>query len=444
MNPGPNLAATPAMDVADPADMRRALFGKIAWRLMPFLFLCYLIAQVDRMNIAFAKLQMLDDLGFSELVYGMGAGVFFVGYVLFEVPSNLLMKRYGARRWIARIMISWGAVSAGTLFVHTPAQFYTMRLLLGVAEAGFFPGIIYYLTDWFPRAWRTRMTAIFMTAIAVAGVTVGPVSGVILHSMNGLHGLAGWQWLFVIEGVPSIVLGLATLAWLPASPQQARFLSADEKAQVHALIEAERATVRKVRVGQVLARPLVWVFSAIYGCYGVSFFGFVFWLPTIIKVSGIKDPLAIGMLSTIPWCVAVVAMGFVARWVDRRQHTRTMLMVLSMLAALGWAASPLVASSVGLSMVVLSLAMFGLMASLPVFWNLPTAAWQGRASAVAIALITSVGNLPGLFSPYLVGWIKTATHSMNGAMHMFSGVSLVGALLLAFVPDTPRRASVAR
>lgn len=423
-------------------DASRALFGKIAWRLMPLLFVCYLIAQVDRMNVAFAKLQMLDQLGFSETVYGLGAGIFFIGYVLFEVPSNVLLRKYGAHRWIARIMISWGIVSACMMFVHTPMQFYIMRFLLGVAEAGFFPGVIFYLTSWFTREYRTKMTAIFMTAIAIAGVVVGPVSGAILHSMTGLSGIQGWQWLFLIEGVPSVLLGFATLFYLPPSPERSSWLSAAEKQHLSALIAGDRSTTSEVSAGRVLLSARVWILSGIYGCYGMSFFGFVFWLPTIIKSSGVKDPLSIGLLSAIPWAVATVAMFFVAAHVDRRQNTRGTLMLLSLLATLGWAASPFVVNSVALSMAVLSLAMFGLMASLPVFWNLPTASYQGTAAAVAIAFITSLGNVPGFFSPYIVGWIKTLTNRLDGAMYMFAAVSLLAVVLLAFVSiNAPHAAS---
>ncbi|MEW9586200.1 MFS transporter [Paraburkholderia sp. DGU8] len=419
-------------------DASRTLFSKIAWRLMPLLFICYLIAQVDRMNVAFAKLQMLDQLGFSETVYGLGAGIFFIGYVLFEVPSNILLRKYGANRWIARIMVSWGVVSAGMMFVHTPMQFYVMRFLLGVAEAGFFPGVIFYLTNWFTREYRTKMTAIFMTAIAVAGVVVGPVSGAILHSMTSLNGIAGWQWLFLIEGVPSVLLGMATLLYLPPSPALATWLSTGEKQHLSALIANDRTGTTDEPPGRVLLSARVWILSGIYGCYGMSFFGFVFWLPTIIKSSGVKDPLSIGLLSAIPWAGAMVAMCFVAAHVDRRQNTRGTLMVLSLLAAISWTVSPFVVDSVALSIAVLTLAMFGLMASLPVFWNLPTSSYQGSAAAVAIAFITSLGNVPGFFSPYIVGWIKTLTNRLDGAMYMFAAVSLLAVVLLALVSDEPQ------
>ena len=318
--------------------------------------------------------------------------MFFIGYVLFEVPSNMLLRRYGAHRWLARIMVSWGLVSAGMMFVQTPMQFYIMRFLLGMAEAGFFPGVIFYLTGWFTREHRGRMTAAFMTAIAVAGVVVGPVSGAVLHHFHELGGYAGWQWLFLIEGVPSVLLGLATLYCLPVSPERARWLTPQEAARLNALLQAEREGVDDTPVRQALRGARLWILSGIYACYGMSFFGFVFWLPTIIKSSGVADPLSIGLISAIPWGVAIVAMCGVGAYVDRRQNTRPVLMALSVAAAAGWAASPWVADSVSASMAVLSIAMFGLMASLPVFWNLPTAAYQGASAAVAIAVITSVGN----------------------------------------------------
>lgn len=432
-------ARTTELTPARESHAERALFGKIAWRLMPFLFACYLIAQIDRMNVSFAKLEMLQDLGFSDTVYGLGAGIFFAGYVLFEVPSNMMLKRFGAHRWIARIMISWGLLSAATLFVTTPLQFYIMRFLLGVAEAGFFPGIIFYLTQWFTARYRTRMTAIFMTAIAVAGLLVGPVSGLILHSLSGWLGLRGWQWLFLLEGVPAVALGLASLFYLDATPQRARWLSEADKEALGAAIAAEQCHAADSRLAEVFGSLRVWMLSAIYGCYGMSFFGFVFWLPTIVKSAGVDDPLRIGLLTAIPWAVAVVAMMRVASYVDRRRNTRPVLIALALLAAAAWALSPLVLHSVALSMLVLTLAMFGLMASLPVFWNLPTAMFRGTAAAAAIAMITSLGNLPGFFSPYVVGWIRQTTGSMNLAMALFAAVTLLGAVLLALLGDDARQ-----
>lgn len=424
------LPHTYAADAVVTEESQKTLFKKIAWRLMPFLFICYLIAQVDRMNVSFAKLQMLDELKFSETIYGLAAGIFFIGYVLFEVPSNILLRKYGAHRWIARIMVSWGVVTACMMFVTTPMQFYVMRFLLGVAEAGFFPGVIFYLTCWFPKAQRTKMTAIFMTAIALSGVVVGPISGWILQNMHSAHGISGWQWLFIIEGLPAVFLGICCLFYLPPSPQRSNWLSSAEKAQLGSILAQESRTHVDLPLRQVLRGPKVWLLCAIYGCYGMSFFGFVFWLPTIVKAAGVSDPLSIGLLTSIPWTIAVIAMFFIAIQVDRRQNTLPVLVVLSLLAALGWALSPAVSGSVGLSMAVLSIAMFGLMSSLPVFWNLPTTAYHGTAAAAVIAIVTSLGNVPGFFSPYIVGWIKETTQSMTAAMYLFSATAALATVLL--------------
>jgi MFS family permease len=423
----PHTYASPPVAIEE---SQQALFKKIAWRLMPFLFICYLIAQVDRMNVSFAKLQMLDELKFSETIYGLAAGVFFIGYVLFEVPSNILLRKYGAHRWIARIMVSWGIVTVGMMFVTTPMQFYVMRFLLGVAEAGFFPGVIFYLTYWFPKAQRTKMTAIFMTAIALSGVIVGPISGAIMREMHQLHGLSGWQWLFMLEGAPAVILGICCLFYLPRDPQSSRWLTDNEKAMLAEVMAKETASSSDIPLREILKGSKVWLLSGIYGCYGVSFFGFVFWLPTIIKSIGLSDPLSIGLVSSIPWTVAVTAMFLVASYVDKRQNAAQVLIVLSLIASLGWVLSPLVDGNIVLSMTVLSLAMFGLMASLPVFWNLPTSAYHGTSAAAVIAIVTSLGNVPGFFSPYIVGWIKETTHSMSAAMYMFAALSLIGAVLL--------------
>lgn len=421
-------------------ESQKALFKKIAWRLMPFLFICYLIAQVDRMNVSFAKLQMLDELKFSDTIYGLAAGIFFIGYVLFEVPSNIMLRKYGAHRWISRIMVSWGIVTIGMMFVTTPMQFYVMRFLLGVAEAGFFPGVIYYLTYWFPKAHRTRMTAIFMTAIALSGVIVGPISGWIMQSMHTLHGYSGWQWLFIIEGVPAVILGVCCLFYLPETPAKSKWLSAEDKRQLDSIMTLESGAQVELPLREVLRGPRVWLLSAIYGCYGMSFFGFVFWLPTIVKAAGVNDPLSIGLLTSIPWAIAVIAMFFIAIQVDRKQNALPVLMVLSALAAVGWALSPTVSGNVGLSMAVLSLAMFGLMSSLPVFWNLPTTAYHGTAAAAVIAIVTSLGNVPGFFSPYVVGWIKELTQSMAAAMYMFSATSVLAVVLLMIYSNVLKKA----
>lgn len=410
-----------------------ALFGRVARRLLPFLFVCYLIAQVDRMNVGFAKLTMLQDLGFSELVYGIGAGTFFIGYVLFEVPSNIALRKFGAPMWLGRIMITWGLLSVAMLFVRTPTSFYTLRFLIGMAEAGFFPGVIYYLTLWFPAARRTRMTAIFMTAIAVAGVVVGPVSGLILETLHDFAGLPGWQWLFIIEGAPAVLLGLMCMRRLDTGPLAAKWLAPAERERLAELVANDGPRAEHPPLSSVMTNGRVLALSLVYGCYGTSFFGFVFWLPTIIQSAGIASPLAIGLLSTIPWLVGAVTMLTLASRVSAMRNVGPLLIVLALVSAAGWAVSPAALVSMPLAMLCCSLAMAGTMGSLPVFWNLPTAMFTGTAAAAAIALISALGNIPGFLSPYLVGWIKTATGAFDIPMYVFAATMLLAAIVLAFL-----------
>jgi MFS family permease len=418
-------------------DTDDALFAKVARRLLPFLFACYLIAQVDRMNVGFAKLTMLHDLGFSEMVYGLGAGVFFIGYVLFEVPSNLALRKFGAPMWLGRIMVTWGILSVAMLFVRTPMTFYALRFLIGVAEAGFFPGVIFYLTLWFPAARRTRMTAIFMSAIAVAGILVGPISGLVLETMHDFAGLRGWQWLFIIEGAPAVLLGIVAMRRLDPEPAAAAWLAPAERARLAELAAAQGPSAGHPPVLSVITNGRVLLLSLVYGCYGMSFFGFVFWLPTIIQSAGIASPLAIGALSTIPWLVGAATMLALA---SRAQHLRSvgpLLIALALISAAGWAASPMTLVSLPLAMACCSLAMAGTMGSLPVFWNLPTAMFSGTAAAAAIALISALGNLPGFVSPYVVGWIKTATGAFDIPMYLFSATMLLAAIILTFLTRVP-------
>jgi MFS family permease len=407
-----------------------AVYRKVARRLIPFLFVCYLIAQVDRMNIGFAKLTMLGDLGFSEVVYGIGAGAFFVGYVLFEVPSNLILHRVGAHLWIGRIMITWGLLAATTMFVSSAKSFYLVRFLLGVAEAGFFPGVIYYLTGWFTAAQRTRMTALFMTAIAVSGVVVGPASGLILQKMEGLHQLHGWQWLFLLEGLPAVFLGIAAIWLLAPGPEDARWLTAEEKRRLDSAIAADREMANDVSLAVVLTSGRVWLLSLIYGCYGTAFFGFVFWLPTIIHLAGVTRPVDIGLLTAIPWTVGAITMVLMAGPGGRPGNIRGALILLGLTSALGWGLSPLVVSNLPVAIILLSVAMGGLMGSMPVFWNLPTVMFRGTSSAAAIAMITALGNIPGFFSPYLVAWIRQRTGSFDLPMFAFAGTMAVAALVV--------------
>jgi len=296
-------------DVVSPAHSEDRTYAKVTWRLIPFLFLCYVFAYLDRVNVGFAKLQMLTDLKFSETIYGLGAGIFFIGYFIFEVPSNIALHRFGARKWIARIMLSWGVLSGAMIFVKTPTAFYALRFLLGVAEAGFFPGIILYLTYWYPSSRRGKITAMFMTGIPIAGVIGGPLSGWILNSFSGVHGMAGWRWLFLLEALPSIFGGIAVLLYLDDRISAAKWLTDEEKSLLETGLAKEAGHIEVHSASGAFTNKRVWVlclcyFGIIMGLYGISF-----WLPTLIKASGVSDAFNVGLLTMIPtaprpsqWC----------------------------------------------------------------------------------------------------------------------------------------------
>jgi D-galactonate transporter len=410
------------------------VFRKVSWRLIPFLLLCYVLSYLDRVNVGFAKLEMLSDLKMSDAVYGLGAGIFFLGYFIFEVPSNILITRVGARRWIARIMISWGILSALMMFVKNEYAFYAVRFLLGMAEAGFFPGIIYYLTKWYPADRRGRATSLFLTAIALAGVIGGPVSGWILHGMGGVAGLAGWQWLFVFEGLPSVLVGFWVLAYLDNEVSDAKWLSEEEKALILSLLSAEDATKTHSRIGSALASGRTWLFAAIYFLLVFALYGISFWLPTIIKAVGVKDALQIGILSAIPWAAGCIAMILVARSSDRSGERRWHVALPTLLGAIGFIISVQFSQNIALSMLGLSIATMGIMAALPVFWSMPTAYLGGMGAAAGIALINSFGNLSGFLGPTLIGMMKTATNSLNGSVYLLALCLLLGAVLTLLSP----------
>lgn len=425
----PTMPASTVMPIGEDS-----IYRKVSWRLIPFLLLCYIVAYLDRVNVGFAKLQMLGDLNFSETVYGLGAGIFFIGYFLFEVPSNVILHKVGARVWIARIMISWGVLSAAMMFVGSPLVFYVMRFLLGVAEAGFFPGIILYLTYWYPAQRRGRVTALFMTAIALAGVIGGPISGWILREMSGLAGLAGWQWMFLLEGIPSIIVGIVVFFYLDDRISGARWLSVEEKATLQHNIALEDAEKQDPPLLTVLRSPRIWLLSLIYFCLVAGLYGVSFWLPTIIKATGVKDNFMIGLLSAVPYAFAVVAMVLASRSADARRERRWHVAVPALLGALGLVLSVLWSQSTVLAMAALTLATMGILTTLPLFWSLPTAFLAGTAAAASIGLINSLGNLAGFASPYAVGWLKDATQSTDTGMYVLAGVLVVGAALVLSIP----------
>ncbi|MDE1180399.1 MFS transporter [Paraburkholderia sp.] len=406
-----------------------AIYAKVTWRLLPFLFICYVAAYLDRVNVGFAKLQMLSDLKFSESVYGLGAGIFFIGYFVFEVPSNILLHRVGARVWISRIMVTWALVSAASLFVTTPAAFYTMRFLLGVAEAGFFPGIVLYLTYWYPSTRRGRINALFMIGIPIAGVLGGPLSGWIMQAFNGVHGLSNWQWLFLLEAVPSAVLGIVTLFVLPNGIRAASWLDEQQKRLLEDNIARDEHAGAEASLKSIVSNGRVWRLAAIYFCCMMGLYGVSFYLPTLIKTTGVKNALDIGLLTAIPYAVAIVSMILVARSSDRRNERRWHLAMASVAAAAGLYASTFYTGNLLLVMITLSVGTAGVLSMMPVFWTYPSSVLTGTAAAAGIAMINSIGNLAGFVSPSIIGWMKDVTHSTNAGLIVVAAALCVGAVL---------------
>ncbi|AEI78461.1 major facilitator superfamily MFS_1 [Cupriavidus necator N-1] len=429
---GPDAISVPQAQAQARED---AVYRKVAWRLLPFLMLCYVVAYLDRVNVGFAKLSMLADLQFSEAVYGLGAGLFFIGYFFFEVPSNLLMHRIGAKATISRIMILWSLISAAMMFVQTSTQFYVLRFLLGAAEAGFYPGMILYLTYWFPSHRRARMVALFMAAIPISGIFGGPLSGWVMEAMHGVNGLRGWQWMFVIEAVPSLLVGVAVLWYLDNNIQSARWLTADEKALLERNIAAENAqksahmSLRTLVTDSRVLKMTMICFCTVMGQYGLTF-----WLPTLIKQTGVKSVLDVGLLTAIPFGVAVCSMILVSRSSDRMRERRWHLIVPFCCAATGLVLSAVFSHNTALSLAALALAAGGSLATSPLFWSLPTSILSGVGAAAGIALINSFANLAGFISPYMIGLIKDATRSTDAAMFVLAAVLLCGALLTYSVP----------
>ena len=411
-----------------------ATYAQVMWRLIPFLFLCYVCSYLDRVNVGFAKLQMMSDLNLSEAVYGLGAGMFFVGYLLFEVPSNLIMQKVGARLWIARIMVTWGIISGAMMFVTTPTSFYIMRFFLGVAEAGFIPAILLYLTYWFPASRRGKVTALFMTGIPMSGVIGGPLSGWILHAMSGSHGLAGWQWLFFLEGIPTVILGVMAFFYLDDKIADAKWLSPAQRTMLEKNLAADQhgKTLHSLRDG--FTNPKVWLLSFIYLFFTMGLYGVSFWLPTIVKASGVSDPLNIGLLTAIPYAAATVAMIVVGRSSDMRGERRWHLAIAGFVGAVGLVFSVMYAQNTTIAMVALTFATMGIMTTISQFWVLPPTILTGAAAATGIALANSIGSVSGLISPYLLGWVKTVTDSTNNGVLVLAASLVIGGLLVFTVP----------
>ncbi len=411
------------------SDIERRTIRKVTRRLVPFLMLCYFIAYLDRVNVSFAGPSMIKDLSFTQTVFGAGAGIFFVGYFLFEVPSNLALDKFGARKWIARIMFTWGVISAGTAFIWNDTSFYVIRVLLGVAEAGFFPGIIFYLACWFPSHYRARIIGWFMFAIPISTVIGAPISGLIL-GLDGFLGLKGWQWLFILEAIPAPIMALVVWNYLTDRPVDAHWLSRDERQWLTDRLDAERSRESSVRlsVWQSLFDRRVLALGLAYVGIVTPNYGIVFFLPQIIQAFGGLSDIEVGLINAIPYVAGAISMVLWSRHSDAVQERKWHAAAPAVMMALGFGAAAFV-NDPYLKIVTIALAAFGF-AIAPVFWTLPTTFLSGTAAAAGIAAINSIGNLGGYFGPQVFGIIKDATQSDAGGLLFLAASALMASVVI--------------
>ncbi|MGV2287123.1 MFS transporter [Trinickia sp. YCB016] len=413
----------------------QAMFRKVAWRIIPFLFLCYVVSFLDRINIGFAQLQMKHDLGFSDAMYGLGAAVFYIGYVLCEVPSNLLLARFGARRTFTRIMLLWGLASIGMMFVSKPTHFYVLRFMLGVFEAGFFPGIVLYLSYWFPANRRAAVMAVFFAGVAVAGVLGGLMSGWIMRDMGGVLGLYGWQWMFVIEGLPAVVLAFFALFRLVDRPRDARWLEPAEQERIETLCASDQpkgagGAHQERSFAAALVNPRVYLFAFIYFSLTCASLTLNFWMPLMIRDFGIKDVLSVSLYTVVPNAIGAIGLLLIARRSDRTGERRKHFAACTIGGGLALAALTLHLSSFAAMLAILSVASILIFAALPIFWAIPSSYLSGEAAASGIALISSIGITSGIVSPWVIGQIRTSTGSMDLAIYLLAGLLLVSGIAL--------------
>lgn len=414
-----------------------ALYRKVTRHIIPFLFLCYVVSFLDRINIGFAQLQMKQDLGFSDAMYGLGAAVFYIGYVLFEVPSNLLLARFGARKTFVRIMLLWGAASVGMMWVSTPLHFYVVRFCLGVFEAGFFPGIVLYLTYWYPPLRRASILSFFFAGVAVAGVLGGLVSGWIMHDMAGVLGMKGWQWMFVLEGSPALLLAVIAYFYLDDSPKDAGWLDQAEKARLAANLDQDANEGRHEmrsrpadKIASWLANPRIYLYAFIYFALTCGSLTLSFWMPLMIRDFGVKDVVMVSLYSVIPNAIGAVGVILIARRADRSAQHGKYFALCTVGGALALAALTTHPESLALALALLSLATVLIFAALPIFWAIPTAHLPREGRAGGIAMISCCGITSGIAGPWAIGAIKTATGSMDNALYILSGLLVLSAFVL--------------
>jgi len=421
----------------NPPDVGSLTLRKITLRLIPFLFLLYIVAWLDRVNVGFAALQMNSDLGFSSAAFGFGSGVFFLGYCLFEVPSNLILHRVGARLWISRIMVSWGAISASMMFVRTAPTFYVLRFLLGAAEAGFFPGVVYYLSHWYPEGQRARAIAAFMTAIPVSGVVGAPLSGALL-TLNGLFGLAGWQWLFLVEGIPAILLGVIVLVYLTDRPETADWLTSAERDWLVNTLKAERSSRQgrlPIGIFAALTNPIIWHLGIIFLCAAIGFYGYSFWAPLVVKSLTETSDLGVGVILGAISTVTIICMILNSAHSDHADERPLHVAVPLLISGAGFFGCAVLREPT-LALFFLALIPIGHCAAHGPFWSMPSRFLTGAPAAAGIALVVTIANVGGLLGPTIIGALKDRHGTHGPAFLLLGGFAIVGALLAVLLRNT--------
>jgi ACS family phthalate transporter-like MFS transporter len=426
-----NVAGTVGRDTGTAS--QQAVYQRLTFRIMPFLLICYLANYIDRSNVAMAKLQFMQELGFSEAAYGLGAGLFYAGYICFEVPSNLLLARIGARATISRIMVLWGLVTVGTMFIKTPLGFYVARILLGASEAGFIPGVLLYITYWFPAAYRARMTGIFFLAVPIGAIFGNPLAGYIIHTATGAYGLMGWQWLFLLEGIPAILLGAIAYFWLDNSPADAKWLSASEREQIMNDLQAERkekGDSHRGSLSRIIRDPKTYIIGFLLFASFTMGNLLSFWIPSIIQRSGVKSVLVIGLLGAVPSIVGMVSL-IVSSWhSDRTRERRWHVAVPLIVASFGLVVLTYTTSNPAFALCALVVIIASHYATLPVIFTIPSDYASSRDAAGGIALMSCLGATGGAFGPALLGFVAKATGSLNTGLLVAAAIVMAGAFAL--------------
>jgi MFS family permease len=436
--------ADAVMDGAVRATTIDGINKKVALRILPFLVLGYIVAFIDRANIGFGKLAFTSQLGFNETIYGLGAGIFYLGYILLEVPSNLYLNKVGVRKTFLRIMVLWGLACAAIAYMTQPSHFYILRFLLGAAEAGLFPGVLLYLTFWVPRATRARVTAIFMASIPIAGMLGGPLAGLLMREMEGVGDMRGWQWLFIIEGLPAILLGVLAYFYLDDKPKNAKWLSDSEKTALISEIESEQIKEPGVKPHPLSALKDVhtYVLAAPAFSLMVSTAGIFLWMPTVIRRAGIEDTAHIGLLSVIPFFVGFVVQFLNGRHSDKTGERRWHAAVSAVVGAAGWALLPLMVSSAAGSILCLTIATAGTFGAMGPFWSLPQTLLSPAKAPAGIALVSTLAGFGNFISPIIVGWLADETGSLAAGQYYYAVLLVIGGVAVVSKYSGPRGVQV--